>query len=272
MKDGEAAEDKQEIVSAAKPIVGSVRYHRDFPSIRLRYSRDIIVWLPPSYETNLRKRYPVLYVHDGQNLMDPTTAFLGTDWQLDETANTLMAASWLQEFIIVGIYNTPDRNTEYTGGLRGQNYAQFVILELKPFIDSIYRTRPDFRNTAVMGSSLGGLISLYFAWWYPDVFYQAASLSGSFFWNRKALIKQIQNYAGPKKRIRIYLDVGSREGLLRSEYFEMVKALEAAGYTKGLDLQYYLGEGDEHNEESWGRRVWRPLLFMFPGKEVVKPR
>jgi predicted alpha/beta superfamily hydrolase len=254
----------------APVIAGEVKYHREFPSKKLRHSRDIIVWLPPSYRTSQRRRYPVLYAHDGQNLFDPATAFANQDWQLDDTADTLMRANWLEEFIIVGIYNTPDRLTEYSGGLRGQNYAHFVIHELKRFIDLTYRTKPDRKNTAVMGSSLGGLISFFFAWWYPDVFGQAACISGSFFWNRKSALKQITNYKGPKKQIRLYLDVGNEETKLMPSYFQMVNALEEAGYKRGIDLEYHLAEGDDHNELAWGRRVWRPLMFLFPGKEFRK--
>lgn len=258
------------IAVPAPKIVGEVKYHRQFPSNKLRFARDIVVWLPPSYSSSSRKRYPVLYAQDGQNLFDPKTAFANQDWQLDETADTLMQAGWLEEFIIVGIYNTPDRLTEYSGGLRGQNYAHFVIHELKPFIDSVYHTRPDQRNTAVLGSSLGGLISFFFAWWYPDVFSQAACLSGSFFWNRRSALKQITSYKGPKKPIRLYLDVGRKETKLMPSYFQMVNALTEAEYQKGIDLEHYLAEEDDHNELAWGRRVWRALLFLFPGKEFKK--
>jgi len=243
---------------------GSIEYHRQIESSRLRYPRDVIVWLPPSYHQARRKRYPVLYMHDGQNLMDPSTAFLGIDWRVDEAAHDLIRRKKMKEILIVGIYNTPDREQEYTGSLSGRNYASFVIQELKPMIDSTYRTKSDPKNTGVMGSSLGGLISFLFGWWHPDVFGKAGCMSNSFFWNDYHVFQDVKEYPGPKKPIRYYLDVGSREVFLRTGYQKMVRLLQQKGYRKNVDLQYYLVQGASHDEKSWGKRVWRPLTFLFP--------
>ena len=163
-------------------IIGNVRYHRQMASPLLKHARDIIVWLPPTYLRTKQRRYPVLYMHDGQNLFDPATAFLNNDWRADEMADRLMRKKRMKEVILVGIYNTPERIPEYSGGKPGRNFARFVVEELKPLIDSTYRTMPEAKHTAVLGSSMGGLSAFYFAWWYPEVFSQAACMSSSFFW------------------------------------------------------------------------------------------
>jgi enterochelin esterase-like enzyme len=247
-----------------KPAEGFKEYLHQVQSSRLHYARDVIVWLPPSYHQDRRKRYPVLYMHDGQNLMDPSTAFLGVDWGMDEVAQSLIRRKKMKEIVIVGIYNTPDREQEYTGSTVGKNYASFVIQDLKPMIDSTYRTKTDTENTGVMGSSLGGLIAFLFAWWHPEVFGKAGCLSNSFFWNDYQAFKEVNEYQGPKKPIRYYLDVGSREVFLRTGYQRMVRLLQQKGFRKNIDLQYFLAQGASHDEKSWGKRVWRPLTFLFP--------
>jgi len=244
-------------------IIGDVHYHRAIPSPLLKYSRDVIVWLPPSYKESSKKHYPVLYMHDGQNLMDPTTSFLGVDWRVDETATRLMRTARMKEIIIVGIYNTPDRNVEYTAGKQGKDFALFVVEELKPIIDGSYRTLTDGKNTAVAGSSMGGLISFCFAWWYPQVFSQCVCMSSSFFWNDYQICREVQESASPKPKIRIYLDVGSDEKFLTAGYKKMVALLQEKGYKKGLDLDYYFQRHGVHNEQCWGNRFSRPLLFLF---------
>lgn len=243
---------------------GTIEYHRNFSSQRVRYPRDIIIWLPPSYYRDRRKRYPVLYMQDGQNLMDPGTAFLGVDWRVNWTASRFIKRKRMREIIIVGIYNSPDREQEYTGSIAGRNYALFVIHDLKPLIDQTYRTRKDAENTAVMGSSLGGLISFLFAWWHPDIFGKAGCMSNSFFWNDYQVLKEVHEYHGPKKPLRLYLDVGSKEVFLRTGYEQMIPLLLQKGFRKGIDLEFSVARGGSHDEKSWGKRVWRPLTFLFP--------
>lgn len=251
-------------------IVGQVRYHRLFPSKYLRYPRDIIVWLPPSYSRKPAKRYPVLYMQDGQNLFDPATSFAGVDWQVDETATRLIRAREIREIVVVGIYNTPDRLQEYSPSTTGLNYARFMIDELKPFVDQRYRTKSDCKNTAAMGSSMGGLISFLLAWWHPEVFCQAACLSSSFLWNKNVLLNGIASYAKPKKQIRIYLDVGTKEVQLYSGYEQMVALLIAKGYVEGVDLEHHVIDGGEHNESSWGSRLAIPLQFLFRPRKTKR--
>ncbi|MBI3787187.1 MAG: histidine kinase, partial [Ignavibacteriales bacterium] len=127
----------------------------------------------------------------------------------------------------------------------------------------IYRTKPDRNNTAVMGSSMGGVISFMFVWWYPDVFSQAGCLSNAFWVDDGKVLNEVRMYKGPKKNVRIYLDVGGLEGGMKPGYDEMIKLLKDKGYEEGKDLEYFFDKDAEHNEYAWAKRLWRPLTFMF---------
>lgn len=246
-------------------ITGTVKYFRAVKSPKLRHPRDVIIWLPPSYEKDISRRYPVLYMHDGQNIIDPRTSFGGHDWRVDEVADSLMRANKMAEIIIVGIYNSPDRAPEYSDSELGRGYINFVATELKPLIDQTYRTKPDAKNTAVMGSSMGGLSAFLFVWQRPEIFSKAGCLSSAFLWEDNKILKEVKNYSGRKKPIRVYLDDGSEglEARLKPGYDEMVQLLQEKGYKRGVDLEYFYDEGAPHNEAAWAKRVWRPLLFMF---------
>ena len=160
-------------------ITGIIKYYHNFEDHDLRYTRDVMIWLPPSYHTSPQKRYPVLYVHDGQNVFMPGS-INGGEWRLDETADSLMKAGKTEEFIMVAINNTKDRWEEYSGTPEGMAYINFIVHNLKPFVDTHYRTKADKNNTAAIGSSMGGLISFYMVWLHPDVFGKAACLSSGF--------------------------------------------------------------------------------------------
>ena len=246
-------------------VTGGIRYHYNFYANRLKNERTIIVWLPESYKTETKKRYPVLYAHDGQNLFDPKTSFIGVDWQLDETADTLIRNNEIEEIIIVGIYNTPDRVQEYSDTEIGRSYMHFIINDVKPFIDHTYRTLPDRENTAMMGSSMGGLISFYMVWRYPEIFSKAACLSTSLQWNYGAILKEIEEYDGSKKKIKIYSDSsgGGSEGRSAPLYQKLNEILIAKGFQEGVDFEYYFDEAGDHSERSWATRAWRPLKLMF---------
>src|SRR5436189_1140532 len=146
--------------------------HENFGSRHLTHARDVLVYTPPGYNEDVERRFPVLYMHDGQNLVDPEDAFGGVAWSADETAQALISAGAIEPMIIVGIYNTGDRLDEYThvkataGRMRGHggradDYGRMIIEELKPFIDTEYRTKPEREFTGLGGSSLGGLVSIY---------------------------------------------------------------------------------------------------------------
>jgi predicted alpha/beta superfamily hydrolase len=245
-------------------ITGEVRYHRNFQGEGL-LPRDIIVWLPPSYEVEKEKRYPVLYAHDGQNLFDPSTSSFGVDWQLDEKADSLIRHGKIKEIIIVGIYNTPERSKEYFTGDTGKSYMKFIVKELKPFIDKTYRTLPDRKNTASLGSSAGGLFSFMLAWEYNDVFSKAACVSPAFFIRGLDYITPVLEYKGKKKDVKIYIDCGGvgLDSLLLEGSEIMLAALKKRGYKKGKDYLWFFDKTGEHNEQNWARRVWRPLEYFY---------
>ncbi|MFA6467975.1 MAG: alpha/beta hydrolase-fold protein [Bacteroidota bacterium] len=247
-------------------IRGKVDYHRQLRGEGLIHARDIIVWLPPSYEKNPKKFYPVLYMHDGQNIFDPSTAFTGHDWRVDEVADSLIKMKKIEEIIVVGIYNSPDRLPEYSDTDLGTAYMNFVISVVKPLIDSTYRTKPGREHTGVIGSSLGGLSSLLFVWKHPQVFGMAGCVSSAFWFDNEKTLKEVREYTGSKKHIKIYLDCGGREKELISGYKRMTEILKSKGYKKGKDLEYTLDSLGSHNEQSWAKRVWRPLMFMYGKK------
>ncbi len=244
-------------------IRGMVKYHLQLSGEGLNHKRDIIVWLPPTYEKNLKKHYSVLYMHDGQNIVDPTTAFTGYDWRVDEVADSLIALKRIEEIIIVGIYNSPDRLPEYSDSDLGTAYMNFVINDVKQLVDSTYRTKPGKEHTGIIGSSLGGLSSLLFVWKRPDIFGMAGCLSPSFWYDNEKTLKEVREYSGHKKNIKIYLDCGGREKELISGYKRMVEILKSKGYKKGKDLDYTFESKGTHSEHYWAQRVWRPLVFMF---------
>lgn len=242
-------------------IIGEVEFHREYYSNFLHNKRDVFVWLPPSYR-NSNKRYPVLYMHDGQNIMDPKTSFAGADWRVDETVSKLIKQKKMKEIIIVGINNTNDRLDEYSDTEKGNNYIKFLLEELKPFIDSAYRTMPENNNAAVMGSSMGGLISFLIVWNNSHVIKNAACLSSSFYFHEDKAIKNVKE-SSDKKDVRIYIDHGE-DGL--DEGQRMFSALTEKGYKLGKELDYFYAPRAQHTEAEWAKRLERPLLFLF-GKD-----
>lgn len=248
-------------------ITGTAEYIRGLKGKGIK-QRDVVIWLPPSYSKDKNKRYPVLYMQDGQNLFDPATSSFGTDWQLDEAADTLIRNRSIKGLIIVGIYNTSDRNSEYRDNTRGKSYMNFVVHYLKPLIDKKYRTLPGRNNTSVGGSSLGGLVSFMLAWEYPNVFSGAACLSPAFDIEDIDYVKVVKTYKGKKKKIKFYIDCGTAalDKRLMPGTEEMVHALEAKGFKDGKDLFFFRAEGAEHNEAAWSKRNPLFLKFLFGRK------
>jgi predicted alpha/beta superfamily hydrolase len=251
---------RKKISKGKVSVIGNVDYHREIYSPILDKKRDFFVWLPSGYDDNPAKRYPVIYLQDGQNLIDPKTSFAGIDWQVDETVTRLIGEFRIKEIIVVGINNNNDRLEEYSDSLKGERYRKFVIEDLKAFVDSNYRTLPDNKNTAVMGSSMGGLASFLIAWKHPEVFSMAGCMSSSFYYNDDKVFKMIDEYAGPKKHIRFYIDHGE-DGLIRGQ--KMFCKLTQMGYVIGTDLDYFYAPKAEHNESEWAKRLERPLIFFF---------
>ena len=251
-------------------VTGQVKYHPYFEGKNI-LPRDIVVWLPPSYDSLPNKKYPVIYMQDGQNIFDPSTSSFGVDWQIDETADSLIKAKSIEEIIVVGIYNTYKRRVEYTPTDTGYAYLKFIVNELKPFIDYTYHTLPDRENTTVGGSSLGGLISFMMLWEYSDIFSKAACLSPAFkiggIYNHD-FVFPVKNYSGPKKDIKIYVYNGGvgLEEELQPGIDEMIEALKEKGYELDKDMLWIKDNSAGHNEVAWSKRVYQFLEFFFPNK------
>ena len=217
------------------------------------------IYTPPGYEENYLKRYPVLYMQDGKNLFFPSEAFLGREWQVDETVATLDAMSLIDKVIVVGIYSD-DREAEYT--LPGyEAYGRSVVEELKPAIDAGFRTLPEPAHTGVMGSSLGGVVSFYMAWQWPDVFHMAACMSSTFGF-RDDLLERV--LSEPRRDIRVYLDSGWPEDNYEAT-LTMAMAMLSRGWTLGGDLVHLVFPQAKHEVVSWTERLPLPLQ-VFGGK------
>jgi predicted alpha/beta superfamily hydrolase len=228
--------------------------------------RTIRIYLPPGYHQT-SERFPVLYMHDGQNLFDRATSFSG-EWEVDELFDRLHAEG-KKVPIVVGIDNggerriseyTPWKNEQYGGG-EGDEYARFVLETLKPYIDHHYRTLPGRENSAVAGSSLGGLISFYMILRYPEVFSMAAVFSPSFWYSR-----EVYTFARAVKRkhpARIYMMGGTDEyGQLVPQMEEMQKILRKRGYRKN-EVHLKVVEGGKHNEELWRTQMEDAFNWLF---------
>ena len=261
-------------------LTGEFRTHKAFHSRFLSADRDILVYLPPGYDKKTKEHYAVLYMHDGQNLFDGATAFIkGSEWRLDETAQALILSNAIKPVIIVGIYNsgkdrideyTPTADAKYKLGGKADLYGRMLVEELKPLIDSQYRTQREAKHTALGGSSLGGLASLHLALKYPKVFGRVAVISPSVWWDQKEILREVKAL-NHRPSLRVWLDMGTREGKDKADADEATEntrrlrdALIAKGWKQGSDLIYFEAEGAEHNERAWAERAQPMLKFLFP--------
>jgi len=258
-------------------LTGNLKRHRAFASKVLGNRRDVLVYLPPGYSRFSRKRYPVLYMHDGQNVFDAATSFAGVEWGVDETAERLIRAKLIEQLIIVAVANMgEDRVHEYapTPGVieaKGKRkkrsrglarlYGEFLIEELKPSIDRRYRTKPEAENTGLGGSSLGGLVTLAMGILFPSAFTRLIVMSPSVWWDDFAIYRLVDSIEH-KPPLKIWLDTGTAEPgwengrLLRDRLIEK-------GWRVDADLKYLEVEGGEHSEAAWAQRVEPALRFLF---------
>jgi predicted alpha/beta superfamily hydrolase len=260
-------------------LTGDIRTHEHFTSRFVERERTVIVYLPPGYDERSAVRYPVLYLHDGQNVFDQATSF-GEEWHVDETAQQLITGGRIEPIIIVAVYNAgEDRIHEYTptpneakgGGGRADDYGCMLVQELKPFIDATYKTLPGAANTAMAGSSLGGLVTVHLALRYSTAFGKIAAMSPSVWWDDRVILSEVGALAG-KLPLRIWLDAGTKEGPeVIADARKLRDAFVAKGWTTPGDLMYYEAEGGEHNERSWAQRVAPVLQFLFPPRSTKRP-
>ncbi|HEY0744392.1 MAG TPA: alpha/beta hydrolase-fold protein [Chryseosolibacter sp.] len=256
---------------AIHTTTGDIRTIDNFKSSYLQNDRTITVYLPPGYAASTDQRYPVIYMHDNQNLFDGARAYVaGSEWKADETAQELMSKGVIGPAIIVGIdHANEQRVTELTptktkrGGGQASNYAAMLIKEIKPMIDSIYRTKVDRKNTMVCGSSLGGIMSLYLGLNHPETFGAIGVMSPSLWWDNGYFLKAIEASNIPAD-VRFWVDCGSEEGSKMVNDVKKLKALfEKKGLSEGEHFRCTIYEGAEHNEESWSRRFGDVLDFFL---------
>lgn len=281
---------KREEKVMKKRGVSEVTTIKAFKSNILSNERDLAIYLPPDYKENTDKSYPVLYMHDGQNLFTELSGGSDVKWNVRETADKLISEGKIEDIIIVGINNNSDRIDEYTQsymekyskGGRGKDYARFIVEELKPYIDSNFRTLKDRDHTAIAGSSLGGLISFYIGWSYPETFKKVGAISPSFWWNSNEMQKVVETDGGTKKDLNIWIDAGNAEessdrnnnGLIDmvDDARDMVAALNKKGFTSHKDVMYYEVSMGSHNEDSWAKRFDQVLLYMFGKDKNIKAK
>ncbi len=261
---------------------GALLRHPDFPSRHVA-PRHVDVWLPPGYDDTPASRHPVLYMHDGKNLFLPELSFTGIDWGVDEAIVTLMQERNFGGAIVVGVWNTADRLREYMpqkppprrwrdrlrwtlgGGIQSDAYLRFLVEELKPFIDGAYRTESGPTHTTIMGSSMGGLISLYALSEYPHVFGGAGCLSTHWpICGHEMTADLIRALPSPGSH-RLYFDHGTATLDAQYEPYQrrVDELLQARGWAPGQDWLTMKFEGAEHNEAAWRARLPMPLRFLL---------
>jgi enterochelin esterase-like enzyme len=254
-----------------------LQLHKTFKSNYLPNERDVIVYVPPGYDRAGERSYPVLYLHDGQNLFDGRTSFIkGRTWMVREHADEAIEAGEVEPLVIVGIYNTGDRRlAEYTheynwqmGGGEANKYGDLLTRELMPWIASQYRVRQDRQSTGMGGSSLGGLVTLYLGLRHAQHFGRLALLSPSVWWNHKSILGYLNEHAPQLwERPRVWLDVGDREGQRTLRDVEhLARRMKANGWRPGETMHFEKVPGGSHDEASWAARVRPMLRFLFPAR------
>ena len=264
---------------------GILRYER-FPSANVD-SRNVDVWLPADYSP--KRKYAVLYMHDGQNLFNPKESYGGVDWGIDETMSRLHGEKRIRPVIVVGIWNTPKRFEEYmpqkaftlasaeqkeeirkfrnADSVISDRYLKFIVDELKPFIDKHYSTSTRREDTVIMGSSMGGLISLYAISEYPKVFGGAGCVSTHFPIGKGVVIEYMKASLPNPRNHKIYFDFGTET--LDATYEPYQLKADEVMRSKGFTASNWVTrkfEGEEHSEKSWRKRADIPILFLLGKK------
>jgi glycosidase len=269
-------------------VGGRLVYWTDVQSAFLGPRRHVEIWLPPGYDSSASTRYPVLYMHDGQNLFDPRIANTGVDWGVDEAVVRLVKRGAIPPLIVVGVWSTAARGPEYSPWHGAPDYARFLVEELIPRVNREFRTLTGPDNTAVMGSSMGGLLSFYLVTHYPDVFGACGCLSTHFPLSEVVvgqvfpgmatsgardttpyIIRDIEAGLQVPRGKRYWFDYGTLG--LDSAYAPTHQAVRAwllrQGLVEGRDFVIHPYPGATHNEASWRARLEDPLTFLFGARE-----
>lgn len=257
-------------------------------------SRNVDIWLPEGYNPERAEGYPVLYMHDGQNLFDGSLGYAGMTWGVDEVMTMLQRVGKIEPTIVVGVWNTPKRWQDYVPqkpfealdgelikkikdvkveGSQSDAYLKFLVKELKPFVDKRYNTRPERKSTYVMGSSMGGLISMYAICEYPEVFGAAGCVSTHWPGTVPFVSEQVpekflaylQENVNPNEQGKIYFDYGTET--LDAQYepyqFKADKIMMDKGFVRGYNWITVKFPGHVHNENAWKERLHVPILFLM---------
>ena len=257
-------------------LTGNIEKLVGFESKVLRNRRNISVYLPPQYRTETGRRFPVLYMHDGQNIFDGSTSYIpNQEWRADEAAEALIGAGLIEPIIIVGIDNGGmERANEYlpwkikmgnseTGG-KADLYGRMMTEELIPMINAKFRTKSGATNTGLLGSSFGGVITSYLGITRADIFGKLGIVSPSVWVSNRALLSAVKPV---KNRQRIWIDMGTKEGTgAVSDAKALFDAYKAAGWKEGKDITLVIDGNAEHNELAWSRRMMSILTYLFGRK------
>ncbi|MEM7682813.1 MAG: alpha/beta hydrolase-fold protein [Planctomycetota bacterium] len=229
---------------------GDIRFHKALPFDGLELPRDLVVWLPPGYDTATDRRYPVLYVQDAQNLFDAAESYQGFEWRLDETARDLVLSGDTQPMIIVGLGNTDQRPEEFTPGTaKSKAYVDFVVTAAKPLIDSTYRTKAGTNHTSIAGAGMGAVISFYIVDSRPGVFGKVVALAPTQWGVEPEMLEEITWNGSAWSDVRAWID--------HAELGEQMKAA-------GLDEVRISPAEEGHNEDDWAEVAPDFLRFLFP--------
>ncbi len=251
-----------------------------FHADRLNNDRGVAVWLPPSYGRTTSRRYPVLYLQDGMAALDDDPRSDEPKAGVDSWVTKLSARGLMSEIIVVAIDNLPGRDQEYSPAIKGPDYADLVVRQIKPCIDQHYRTQPEPEHTGVGGWSLGAFIALYLAWKFPEVFGRAACLSTCFYdcptgSDGDMVMRtyhEMIHASDFDPEQRLYFDYGTDENtdedISQPENIEqtlrLTKNLRENLLIPDIDYIFHVEPGGKHLMPDWRRRFYRPLTFLFP--------
>jgi predicted alpha/beta superfamily hydrolase len=263
----------------AHTLTGDIHLHNNFHSRFLPTARDIIVYLPPGYEQAESRRYPVLYMQDGQNIFDTATSFfVGRERHMDERAEALIAQHAIEPLIIVGIYSaglerineyTPTRPKGSSKGGQADLYGRMLVEEIIPFIDAQYRTWKGPAHTGLAGSSLGGLATLYLGLKYANTFGKLAITSPAAYWDDEMIVRYVQSLPSRTDQ-RISLAIGTEE---TAEFLSSTRALRQAliskGWKEGINLGYMEASRAQHSPDDRALRGDHLLRFLFPSVNLL---
>ncbi len=244
-----------------------------FSSTILGNTRPVWVYLPPTYVENARARFPVVYMHDGANLFDPATAFGGNPWYAQNAMDAAAENGSTREAIIVGPEATNDRIGEYTptmdttypGSGKGLQYVRMLVEELKPKVDAELRTLPEREHTAILGSSLGGLISAYAGTTKATTFGLVGAMSPSTWWDNKVLLTLVAATPLSPRPLRAYVDSGDSGNSSddKTNTAQLAQAYRTLGYSEPTTLKYVVQQGATHSETYWAQRLPAALEFLL---------